>query len=94
MAPPARRPREVMSSLTIITAVRWHGTLVGIVLSACGVAFDGAPVYRGEADGGTVGCANLDGTGINHALITATYGPCGVAVDSAHVTSGHDRLSR
>jgi len=45
-----------------------------------------AHVFWAEANPGTVARANLDGTGVNENFITGDPGgPCGVAVDGAHV---------
>src|SRR5436309_15265364 len=58
--------------------------------NAGGVAVDGADVdwaveWSGEGSG-TIGRANLDGTGVNQSFITGgKITPTGVAVDGAHV---------
>ena len=41
-------------------------------------------------NGTTLGRANLDGTGVDQSFITGANGPCGVAVDSAHIYWGND----
>jgi hypothetical protein len=51
----------------------------------CGVAVDGGHVYWGETGNGTIGRANLDGTGVNQSFIGGATGPCGVAVDGGHI---------
>ena len=40
---------------------------------------------HGEGAGSTVGRANLDGTGTDQSFIAGASGPCGVAVNAAHV---------
>ena len=49
------------------------------------MAVDGSHVYWANHDNGTIGRANLDGTGVNQSFIAARAAPCGVAVDAAHV---------
>jgi hypothetical protein len=46
------------------------------------VAVDGAHLYWANAGDGTIGRANLDGTGVNQSFIGGATGPCGVAVDA------------
>jgi hypothetical protein len=48
----------------------------------CGVAVDGAHLFWTNADDGTIGRANLDGTGANQSFIAGATMPCGVAVDA------------
>jgi virginiamycin B lyase len=50
-----------------------------------GVAVDAAHVYWTNLYNGTIGRANLDGTGANQSLITGADGAFGIAVDSAHI---------
>ena len=50
-----------------------------------GVAVDSTSVYWSNFNSGTIGRANLDGTGIKQDFITGAVEPVGVAVDSAHV---------
>ena len=60
----------------------------------CGVAVDGSHVHwtngatftpDGRLVPGTIGRANLDGTGADDSFITDAGNPCGVAVDADHV---------
>jgi hypothetical protein len=48
------------------------------------LAVDGSHLYWASSDG-TIGRANLDGTGVNNTFITGASRPCGVAVDGAHI---------
>jgi Low-density lipoprotein receptor repeat class B len=50
----------------------------------CGVAVDAAHLYWTNLENGTIGRANLDGSGVNQRLIAAPI-PSGVAVDAAHI---------
>jgi virginiamycin B lyase len=63
-----------------------------------GVAVDAAHLYRasrtssafnrvsrGNVPTGSIGRANLDGTGVDLSFITGAKDPCGVAVDATHV---------
>ena len=49
------------------------------------MAVDAAHVYWANLVDGTIGRANLDGTGVNQSFITGAIVPCGVAVDGAHI---------
>ncbi|MQA76680.1 MAG: hypothetical protein GEU88_20665, partial [Solirubrobacterales bacterium] len=46
---------------------------------------DAAHVYWASFSGGSIGRANLDGTGVKTSFITGAERPIGVAVDSAQV---------
>ena len=50
-----------------------------------GVAVDGGHVYWANCTTGTIGRANLDGTGVNQSFITGAATADGVAVDAGHV---------
>jgi phosphodiesterase/alkaline phosphatase D-like protein/streptogramin lyase len=50
-----------------------------------GVAVDSSHIYWGSASGGTIGRANLDGTGVNPSFITGASNVQGVAVDAGHI---------
>lgn len=52
---------------------------------ACGLTVDDQHLYWGDASGGAIGRANLDGTAPNQAFVTGLGGPCGVAVNGSHV---------
>ena len=49
------------------------------------MAVDGAHIYWINPDSGTIGRANLDGTGVDQSFITGAAPPVSVAVDAAHV---------
>ena len=77
-------------------SVRWRGrvwllaTAVGVVLAVGAAHASGASAYvywanGGGGLGGTIGRANLDGTGANQSFITGASKPTGVAVDGTHV---------
>lgn len=51
----------------------------------CGMAVDGNYVYWANRWAGTIGRANLDGTGGNEIFIAGLGDPCGVAVDGTHL---------
>jgi uncharacterized protein YfaP (DUF2135 family) len=53
----------------------------------CGVAVTNNFVYWTNRAGGTIGRANLDGSGVNASFVNTGMGssPCGVAVDGAHI---------
>lgn len=44
----------------------------------------GAHVYWAEGAAGTIGRANLDGTGANDSFITGVQSPCGLAIDGSY----------
>jgi sugar lactone lactonase YvrE len=49
----------------------------------CGLAADSSShLYWANAETGTIGRANTDGTGVNESFVTTGNQPCGVAVDS------------
>ncbi len=50
----------------------------------------GAFVYWANGRDGTIGRANLDGTGANPSFIAGATSPCGVAVDAGHVYWAND----
>jgi hypothetical protein len=50
-----------------------------------GVAVDAAHIYWTSYATGTIGRANLDGTGVHQKFITGADRPVGVAVDAGHV---------
>lgn len=71
----------------------------------CGVAVDASNVYwgstldfaAGSPAGGSIGRADLDGTGADTQLVTGTDEPCGVAVDAGHIywaNQGSDTIGR
>ena len=87
-------------------SVRWRGrvwllaTAVGVVLAVGAAHASGASAYvywanGGGGLGGTIGRANLDGTGANQSFISYVYAnyAWGVAVDGTHVYWA-DRYSR
>jgi hypothetical protein len=49
------------------------------------VAVNGSHIYWANQNAGTIGVANLDGTGVNQSLITGASSPDGVAVDGQHI---------
>lgn len=53
----------------------------------CGVAVDAQHVYWAQGNDGTIGRANLDGSGANESFITlpGDQYPCGLAVDAQHI---------
>jgi virginiamycin B lyase len=63
-----------------------------------GVAVDGAHIYWANTFGsGTLGRANLDGSGTNQSFISGASSPCGVAVDGSHIywaNNGSDSIGR
>jgi virginiamycin B lyase len=70
-------------------AVVVAGTLVVVLASAAGVA---APwtrpaehIYWANAGNGTIGRANLNGTGASQSFITGASFPAGVAVNGSHL---------
>jgi hypothetical protein len=62
-------------------------TAIALAMAACWLlaAQAGAYVYWTNSSGGTVGRANLDGTGVDQSFIASASGPEGIAVDSRHV---------
>src|SRR5919201_4463873 len=91
---------ETMASELFRSRPRW-GVAIAAALLLLGslllsaIAF--APraealIYWANSDGGggTIGRANLDGTGVNQSFITGASHPCGVAVNSSHVFWGND----
>ncbi|HZO05483.1 MAG TPA: hypothetical protein VFB52_03790, partial [Solirubrobacterales bacterium] len=61
--------------------------LISGVEGACGVAVEGGRVYWTSSDG-TIGRANVDGSGIQRDFISGLVDPCGVDVDATHVYWG------
>jgi hypothetical protein len=58
-------------------------------VDACAVAVDDSHIYwadYGGASGGSIGRANLDGTGVDEDFIETAGGTCGVAVDGLSIT--------
>ena len=51
----------------------------------CGIAVDAAHVYWANINDGTIGRANLDGSGVNQSFVVGANLPCGVAVDAGHL---------
>jgi virginiamycin B lyase len=67
---------------------RWTLSWVAAVAVAVCWAWAGhaqAYVYWANRDAGTIGRANLDGTGVNQSFIAGASSPWGVAVDAEHV---------
>jgi hypothetical protein len=75
----------------------------GVPTAPCGLAVDAAHIYWTNPSIGTIGRANLDGTGVNQDFMTGLGtstsaipegpngpqdGPCGIAVDGAHIYWG------
>jgi virginiamycin B lyase len=68
-----------------------------------GVAVDGKHIYWGEqphttsngtiSANGTIGRANLDGSGVDRNFITAEVSPGGIAVHGKHIYWGDERLT-
>jgi virginiamycin B lyase len=55
-------------------------------VSGCGgVAVDASHVFWAEPSYGSIGRANLDGSGADYTFITGAENPCGLAVDGGHV---------
>lgn len=50
-----------------------------------GVAVDASHVFWAEPAKGSIGRANLDGSGADYTFITGAENPCGIAVDGAHI---------
>ena len=65
----------------------WLAWLAAVAVAACfgWAAPADAFVYWANYDAGTIGRANLDGTGANQSFITGASIPVGVAVDGGHV---------
>jgi sugar lactone lactonase YvrE len=61
-----------------------------LLLTVAFVPRAAAFVYWANAGNGTIGRANLDGTGANQSLIGGVGTPCGVAVDAAHIYWAND----
>jgi virginiamycin B lyase len=73
---------RVQRALSATPSIRAALFLVALLL------FTLVPAPQAEADShptGTVGRANLDGTGIDQSFITGLVSPSGVAVDDAHI---------
>jgi hypothetical protein len=69
------RPRRLLCVLVLATAGCW-----------CWAAQAGAYVYWGTiSTAGTIGRANLDGSGANQSFIAGTESPVGLAVDSRYI---------
>ena len=71
----AREPRRVGSEPAFVTGLR----------GPVGIAVDGAHLYWSETESGTIGRANLDGSGVDEGLLTGLAGPVEVAVDANHI---------
>ena len=56
----------------------------------CGVAVDGGHIYWPNSINGTIGRANLDGTGVNQGFVGGASRPCGVAIDADPISGGQD----
>src|ERR671911_356892 len=69
-----RRRRRVLRAVLTVA-------LVSLALPATAGAF----VYWANNGGGTIGRANLDGSGVDQSFITGAGEPVGVAVDGEHV---------
>jgi virginiamycin B lyase len=55
-------------------------------VSPCGgVAVDASHVFWAEPSSGSIGRANLDGSGADYTFITGAENPCGIAIDGAHI---------
>jgi virginiamycin B lyase len=52
---------------------------------ACGLAVDDQHLYWGDASGGAIGRATIDGTAPNQAFVSGLGAPCGVAVTGTHI---------
>jgi hypothetical protein len=70
------------------------GSYVGIngaqeIYGACAVAVNGTHVYWGDSERGSIGRANLDGSGLNYTLITGAQQPCSLALDGTYVYWGN-----
>jgi virginiamycin B lyase len=51
-----------------------------------GVALSGRFIYwADDLDNGTIGRANLDGSGVNNSFITGARGPCGVTIAGGYI---------
>ena len=61
------------------------GTLVVLVLAPAARALTPPRIYWANFGSGTIGEANLDGTGANQGFITGATGPDGVAVNGSHI---------
>jgi hypothetical protein len=84
--PPNKRKAAVSRARALrLPVVLFAGLLlVALALASRADAF----VYWanwGASTGSTIGRANLDGSGANQNFITGAGGPCGVAVEAAHV---------
>src|SRR5918996_952551 len=66
--------------------------LAVLLLGLAGASSAEARIYWGNFDTGTIGRAELDGTGVNQGFITAAGSPGGVAVNHTHLywVSSHD----
>jgi virginiamycin B lyase len=52
---------------------------------ACGLEVDGQHLYWGDASGGAIGRAAIDGTAANQTFIAGLGEPCGVVATATHV---------
>lgn len=59
----------------------------------CGIAVDSAHVFWADSTAGTIGRANLDGSGVSQGIVTGVYGVCGVAVDGSHLYWAYEHFS-
>ena len=85
-----RRPSErIWPSPTIGVGVLGLSTAFLVVLFLALAARAEGFVYWADVDRGTIGRADLDGTGVDQSFINTASSPLGVAVDSGHVYWTH-----
>jgi hypothetical protein len=58
----------------------YPATIVPQTAGACGIAVDQSHLYWANADAGTIGRANLDGSDANPGFLSGLHRPCAVAV--------------